>query len=190
MFEDTYFLDQKKAIEVAKQQNRPSATTLQACYYNGDKLDIDLPNLIHLPFDNLIEGLAQGIHRIPTKIDLSGLNLSAEVKHEIFKNFNIAIVKAQALRDEYNKAYIESFKNYKPNFKETPWRFYLPTYSSTQVMQHVSKSIADTLNDMGYSVIYDLKYGTEDVNCIKTLFLSRPHAKIELNDFSSRYLPS
>lgn len=187
MFEDTYFLDSKEALRIATQKNRPNLSKLQVCYYAGEKIESDLENLIHLPFESFVDTLAQEIYRLPTKIDMTNLDISDDVKKDIEESFQSLLAQVKGMRNAMQEEYVKAFKKRKLDFNE-PWRFYLSAHSNTQVLQHVSKAIADTLKDMGYSVLFDLYQGTEDQSNIKNIFLYNPHVIINLNAMNGWFL--
>ena len=190
MYEDIYFLNSEEALRVAKEQNRSGEDdvkyVLQCCYYDGQKIESDLVNLIHLPIDNLLEGLTYGRYRIPTKIEFSGLNLSYKMKVEIVSYFNMTIEQVKQYRIQLYKQHLESLRNTKLNFNEK-WRFYLTANSQTTVMQYVSKSIANTLKSLGYEVFYDLYYGIEDNSSFKNIYEFNPHVTININHLNNNY---
>jgi len=78
-------------------------------------------------------------------------------------------------------------KNSAPDFSE-PLRFYLSASSSTQVMQYVSKNIADTLQAMGYEVLFELAQGMEDTGSLKNMSEFKPHATINVNHLHNSFL--
>lgn len=184
MFEDTYFLDSQEAFRVASQQNKPTQWTLQVCYYMGERIETDLVNLFHLPFESFIDTLSQGIHRLPTKIDCTNLDISDEVKEKIEKNFQLSLSHVKGIRNELNRDLLKASRERKLNFNE-PWRFYLGANSQTQVMQYVSKAIADTLQESGYEVLFDLHHGTEDFENLTKYFLFNPHIIININHMNT-----
>ena len=190
MHEDTYFLNSQEALRVASEQNRWGEEVkynLQCCYYDGEKIDSDLPNLIHLPIENLLEELAYGKYRIPKVLNFEGLELSSDVKLDILVNFNLSIKQANMYRLQLNKVYLNSIKNASPDFSE-PLRFYLSASSSTQVMQYVSKNIADTLKAMNYDVSFELYVGIEDIGCLKNISEFNPHVTININHLNNSFL--
>lgn len=188
MKQDTYFLNANEALKVASEQNRwDGGYSLQVCYYEGEKIESDLPNLIHLPIDNLLEGLVYGRHRIPTMLDTSGLELSEDILLNIVSHFKETIQQATNYRNQINQQYIDELKVKQLDFNE-PWRFYLMASDRTTVMQFVSKSIADTLRAKGYDVLFDLYNGTEDTGCHKNLFDFNPHCVININHLNNTFL--
>jgi len=187
MFEDIFFLNANEALRVAFKQNRTSANLLQICYYTGEKIESELVNLIHLPFENFVDNLSKGTYRLPTKIDFTGLELSSEIKLDITNNFTILLEQAQQFRNEFNIEYVKAFKNAKLNFHE-PLRFYLVASSNTNVMQYITKNLVDTIKDMGYNVLFDLQTGIEDTECLKTVFLFNPHIIININHLNNHSL--
>ncbi|ABB43464.1 hypothetical protein Suden_0183 [Sulfurimonas denitrificans DSM 1251] len=187
---DTYFLSSKEALRVAKQQNRSDDQDhefLQVCYYNGEKIDSNLANLVHLPINSLVDDLAQGEFRLPTKIDFNGLDILQEEVDVISENLTKAINEAQLFRQKLNNIYVDRLKNAKLDFNE-PLRFYLFAHSCTTVMQHISKNIADTLIEMGYEVFFHLYEGHEEYNNYKKIFEFNPHVTININFIRNSFL--
>lgn len=187
MYEDTYFLNSAEALRVAKQQNKPSRYVLQVCYYTGEKIESDCENLIHLPIENLVNDLAKGIYRLPTKLDFTGLELSAAIKLDIVQNFESSLEQARDYRNQYNAYYLKALKNAKPDFSE-PLRFYLPASSNTQVMQHISENIATTLKKLGYEVFFDLQIGITDPFSVKRMLEFNPHVTININHMNTNHI--
>lgn len=188
MYEDIYFLNPQEALRVASQQNRwGGGAFLQVCYYNGEKIESDLPNLIQLPLNNLLEGLAHGIYRLPSQINFDGLELSPEIQSEIEANFKLSITQVREYRQKLNTQYLQKAKSAKPDFKE-PLRFYLHASANTDVMQHMSKNIAQALESMGYDVLFNLYIGMEDLECFKLLSEFNPHAVININHFNNQFI--
>lgn len=187
MYEDTYFLNAEEALRVAKQQNRPSRYSLQICYYNGIKIESEYKNLIHLPIENLLTGLAEGIYRFPTNLNFVGLELSESIKSDILQSFIISIKQAKENRNKYNAHYLKSLRNSQLDFSES-LRFYLPANFATQVMQNISKNIANALEKLGYAVLFDLNIGMTDPASLKAIFEFNPHVTININHMNNRIL--
>lgn len=189
MYEDTYFLSSQEALRVASEQNRWGDNNyfLQMCYYEGDRIESELENLVHLPIESLVEELAQGRYRIPSKVDFTGLEISADIKLNVLTNFNLSIEHAKNYRQQYNEHYFQTLKQAKPDFSE-PLRFYLSASTSTQVMQYVSKNIADAVSKKGYEVLFDLYCGIEDQNSLKRVSEFNPHVTININHINNRFL--
>ncbi|MBD3823134.1 MAG: hypothetical protein IE916_01315 [Epsilonproteobacteria bacterium] len=189
MFEDIYFLNPEEALRVAKEQNRWGANGyyLQACYYEGERIESDLPNLLHLPLENMVHDLAFGSNRIPTKIDFTGLDLSSDVKLSVLQSFNASMHQAQMARDELNRGYHLKLLNAKLDFSE-PLRCYLMASTSTQVMQFVSKNLAHALEKIGCEVLFDLFYGIEESSSLKKMAEFNPHIFININHLNNGFL--
>ncbi len=188
MCEDTYFLNADEALRVASLQNKTNGGyVLQVCYYSGEKIESEYPNLIHLPIENLVNDLAKSDYRIPTKVDFTGLDISASVKLEILQNFNISLEQARDYRNQYNAFYLKALKNAKLDFSE-PLRFYLLAASGTRVMQHISKNIANALQNLGYEVLFVLDVGINDLNSLKKMAEFNPHVTININHINNAIL--
>ncbi|MCK5110920.1 MAG: hypothetical protein KAQ94_05315 [Arcobacteraceae bacterium] len=187
-YRDTYFLSSTQALKIASEQNKENrGYWLQACYYEGEKIDSDLPNLIHLPLENLVDDLASGIYRIPEKLEFEGLDISDDIKISILTHFKISIEYAKSLRKELNKHYLETAQNAKLDFME-PLRFYLLGDVNTRVIQHISKNIVDTLIDMNYEVLFEAYIGINDMTCFKHFADFNPHVVININNLNNRFI--
>ena len=186
--QDTYFLSSEIALKTAEENNRSEdGYTLQVCYYAGDKIESDLVNLIHLPIDNLSEDLANSIYRIPTSLNLEGFDFSQETIDDLVRSFNFSFIQAKALRKNLNEEYYNTVQSSNPNFEEE-LRFYILANTNTRVMQHMSRNIAKTLENMGYCVLLDLHYGCEDTMCLKNMAEFNPHATININHLCNSYI--
>lgn len=188
MYEDMYFLNAAEALRVASEQNRwEGGYSLQVCYYDGEKIESDLVNLVHLPIENLLEGLVYGRYRVPTKIDFTGLDISAQVQVDIVTHFNVTIEQVKDYRKQLYIQHFHALKNARLDFSE-PLRFLLMANDRTTVMQYVSKNIADTLKEMGYDVYFDLLVGIEDMSSFKLMYEFNPHVLININHFNHGFL--
>ena len=187
-YEDTYFFNPQEALRVASQQNRYNENnSLQICYYDGEKIESELVNLIHLPIENLVENLAVGEYRIPSKVDFTGLELSSSIKLEITVNFNMSIEHAKIYRDKYLEYYYKKITNATLNFSE-PLRFYMSASANTQVMRYVSENLANVLKAKGYEIDFHLYSGIEDLACLKRVAECNPHVTININHFNNKFL--
>ena len=187
-YEDTYFFNSREALRVALLQNRYNENnSLQICYYDGEKSESELVNLIHLPIENLVENLAVGEYRIPSKVDFTGLELSSSIKLEITVNFNMSIEHAKTYRDKYLEYYYKKITNATLNFSE-PLRFYMSASANTQVMRYVSENLANVLKAKGYEIDFHLYSGIEDLACLKRVAECNPHVTININHFNNKFL--
>lgn len=180
-YPDTYFLSGTEALKVASQQNRSKDELwLQICYYDGERIESELVNLIHMPLETLLQDLAQGIHRLPTELNFTGFSLPDSIINGIATTLQTSLLQVQQDRNKYYDNYNNNLKNSTINFDEK-LRFYLVGFSQTQVMQYVSKNIANALESLGYEVRFDLFHGTEDPKCFKRISEFNPHVTININ---------
>lgn len=190
MHYDTYFLDPLVAYEVAKQQNKIGGDMhiTQVCYYDGKKIDSSLVNLIHLPLENMLDGLSNGIHRIPTTIDFTNIALSGDELEELKLFFGDVIARATKNRQERLRLNLHKLKHTSLDFKEL-LRFFIPANAATMVMQYVSKNVANELEKRGYSVYFLLSYGTGDAESfIDALATYNPHVVFNINHLNNTIL--
>lgn len=187
-FKDTYFFSFEEAYKVAKLENKKNdGYALQVCYYDGEYQESTLKNLVHCPIDNLISNLALGTFRLPTDVSFNGTNFSEDVQLQTTQSFVDCIKKANELRMEFNKFYIEDLKNKKLNFNE-PLRFYLTSHANTKTMRYISENLTTALQGLGYEVCFELDYGCNDVLSSKILNEFNPHVTININHLNNHAL--
>ncbi len=194
-FSDTYFLDAKTALEVAKQKNRVTCTIavdgLQICYYAGEKIKNSPNNCIHLPFENVYEYFITSMNRVPKKIDYVNTNYSSSDQKLLTKKITEIIVAAQTQRMQLMNKYVRKIKLNKPNFSE-PLRVFLAGCRETTVMQYASENIANTFKRMGYNVKFYIQKNDMEFCCalglLKSLYKFNPHITVNINHLNNEYL--
>lgn len=190
-YKDTYFLSYEKALEIAKQQNKLDIDgyKIQICYYDGEKKENNLDNLIHLPLDNFIDSLSLMNSRIPTQLNFLGFEFSEDILNEIQKHFIDSIKVVKEIRRQIMITYIDKILNQKLDFKE-PLRFFLMGHKNTRVMRYVSQNIHKTLLSMGYESYFHLQKGTEfkSIDIIKKIAEFKPHVTININNLNNNYI--
>ena len=187
-YDDIYFLNTKEALRVATEQNiSEESNNLQICYYEGEKIESDLINLIHLPLDTIVSSLENGILRLPTRVSSAGFDISLNEWKAMEGGFLNLLEEAKKLRSKRNQNYFIKSRTNNPNFNDK-LRFYISAHSNTRVMQYSSKNIAQTLEHMGYEVYFDLYHGCEDFNCLKNIAEFNPHATININHVQTDFL--
>ena len=162
-YQDTYFFSSEAALRHASAlltQNQ--GYWMQCCYYDGEKLSTNLPNLFHQPFGALTSGLAEGTHRLPTLVSFENTDYRNSKIEELRRSFSIAVAQAETYREEFNRLHRQALANANLDFNE-PLRFYLQAHKATRVMRHVSQNIATAIQDLGYEVFFKLFNGTEEV---------------------------
>lgn len=186
---DTYFFDSREAFLVASKNNKSdiNGNNLQVCYYHGEKIESNLNNLIHMPMERMLNDLEEGRYRIPSKISFQGVDIDDDSKATVTNKINQILDKARSLRLLKNNQYFENIKNAKLDFKQQ-LRFYMPAHVNTRVMQYVTKHISEALKREGYDVLYDLQFGMEDSQCLKTISQYNPHVTININHLNNTYL--
>ncbi|MGB5793388.1 hypothetical protein [Poseidonibacter sp.] len=187
-YDDIYFINANEALKVASQQNRwENDGKLQVCYYEGEKIESELVNLIHLPLNDFVNLLGNGTLRLPTVISTSGFEINFQEWEGMKLGFKNLLREAQELRNIMNKNYFMQSRSSNPDFNEK-LRFYIPAHENTKVMRYASENIADTLKELGYEVYFDLYNGCEDMNCLKNMADFNPHATISINHILNEYL--
>lgn len=182
-YQDKYFISSVEALKLAQNENYSDNGKLQICYYEGEKIESDLVNLVHLPLDNFVELLGKGTYRLPQKISFNGFYVEDKERKIMEEYFSQALANAKAERQKYNTDNFIKLRTAKLDFSEK-LRFYIPANNSTKVMQHMSRNIAEALVSLGYEVLLDIFYGCEDNGCLKNIAEFNPHATIHINHLS------
>ena len=179
--QDTYFFNAEAALRHASAlRTQDQGYWMQCCYYDGEKLSTNLPNLFHQPFGALRSGLAEGSHRLPTAVSFENTDFTGNKIAELRRSFRIAVAQAKIYRVEFNRLFVQALANANLDFNE-PLRFYLQAHKNTRVMRHASQNIATAIEDLGYEVFFKLFNGTEDEQSIKHVYEFNPHVTININ---------
>ncbi len=193
---DTYFISATDALKEAKKQNKvqlhKTLTGTQVCYYAGEKLKKTPSNCINVPLENIFNYFRDTENRKPETISYKNTNYDKIQRDTLTTKIIQTINQAFLAQDKLIREYKEKIKKNKPNFKEKKWRIFIPTSTSTSVMQHVSKHIATTFESMGYKVLFfieknDLQYPSLLAQ-VKAHYEFNPHITINLNHFNNTYL--
>ena len=188
--QDTYFLNYDVALKEAQKQNMITESMMQICYYDGELREDGIKNLVNVPFDNMSSEFLIGNKRHPTKISLQGLDLSIAVQADIIKSFQELMISVNKNIDVLGEQLIQEIKNQIIDFNE-PLRFLICANRDTQVMQNISKEIADTLLSLGYDVRFELNDELESMNIfrvVKSIYEYKPHVQIDINHIYGEYL--
>lgn len=188
-FEDTYFFDYEKALEVAEQQNRIIPyNLLQICYYDGEERDTRLKNLIWLPINSLPERLIGLGTRIPTKVVFK-LNETKNQESD-YNQYKFQIALYNQIREEQHLNNIVQIKKVQLNFNE-PLRIYIGADFGSQVVLSYYKMIKDSFLSFGCDVFYDENSDIElndDFRRSTCLLLYKPHITININRLRNNQL--
>jgi len=193
---DTYFINALDALKEAKKQNKVQLnkilTGTQVCYYAGEKLKRTPSNCINVPFENIFTYFRDTENRKPETISYKNTKFDKSQRNILTAKIIQTINQAFLAQDKLIREYKEKIKKNKPDFKEKKWRIFIPTSTSTSVMQHVSKHIATSFEAMGYKVLFfieknNLQYPSLLAQ-VKAHYEFNPHITINLNHFNNTYL--
>lgn len=199
-FEDTYFLDAKTALEVAKQSNYdnmynfylPQAVYLQICYYNADKPLENAPkNCIFVPLEKLYEYFLTSDYRAPEAISFENADTLEQDKITTYFQKMIAFSKED--RRNLMFLYLDRNKKQEPNFKDKKLRVFMHTYSHTMVHQFVTEDVA---NELRKNENYEVKIHTfecamqcrDSFKSVKKIYDYNPHIIFYINDILNKNL--
>lgn len=94
---DTYFINPKRALKIAKQNNSIKLYNgygAQLCYYSGEKIDKTPSNMLFLPIEDLKSFFKNNSYRMPEYIDfIDSIYENKEEDQEKFKNMLLNIFK-------------------------------------------------------------------------------------------------
>lgn len=197
LWQDSYFLDNKLALETARLKNRvrlnhPNIDGLQICYYSGDQLSEEYDNLIQLPTENMLDFFTETRLRLPQKLVLPP-DTSIEIQLDIYKTFNEIIQEAVRRRTEISKEYSQISQQLKPEFdSNSPLRIFLPTSRMTEVMQYCSKNLAKVFNRLGHNAFLSMEHN--DMESLSAAWMLKeycnfiPHLIININHTNNNFI--
>lgn len=194
---DTYFFSAKKALEIAKQQNRvetsvKSVDALQVCYYTADeKLSNTPKNCIYVPLENVFNYFVTTTNRFPKAISFEDSSFSMPEQAELNAAFGEILGSAQEERRSLMKVYVNEIKQNEPNFNDEKLRVFLPACRETTVMQYVSKNIAEAFEDLDCEVFYHIQDELGDCHTLPLLHNLHdfnPHIIISINHLDNTFL--
>lgn len=194
-FLDTYFLDAKTALEVAKRSNYdnmydfylPQAVYLQICYYNADKPLENAPkNCIFVPLEKIYDYFLTTEYRTPETISFEKADISKKEQTKIKTYFQKMIAFSKEDRRKLMFSYLERIKKQEPNFKDKKLRVFMHTYSSTMVHQFVMKDVANEFRKKtNYEVeIYTFECEMQSLDSfksVKKIYEYNPHIIFYIN---------
>jgi len=195
-FKDRFFLDNKTALAVAKQQNRinctPQVTGLQICYYAGEKLENTPLNCIHVPLEEVYSYFTTTTNRLPKIIDFTNQPFSDKEQKKFRTEFTDILNLAIIARAKLEKKIKNKIKKFKPDFSKKPWKIFLPACRETVVMQHISKNIAAKLESMGFNVFFHIQKNDMEhcsaLSHLEDIYKFKPHITININHFNNTFL--
>lgn len=196
----TYFLNPSQAYEEAKQQKRTGLyKDLQICYYHGEKLDSDLPNLIHLPLEHIYDYMSETDNRMIGTFRQEP-HSDSEFNNKVIEYIQNAQKEAIAKKHEFIALFKQEIKNMTLNFNE-PLRIFFITSRATTVLQHSAKGLCDAFKDMGYETFLSIEHNDMQswgvnqessyfVWHLKNMYDFKPHIVINIDFLHNDFLPN
>ena len=196
---DTYFLDSQTALKSALQKNEvlsPNGivSSLQICYYDGDKIDNAPINCINVPFDSIINYFSTTKNRLPTVIDSTNTNFSSQDISSLKYNFQKKMAKVNKIVNNKIKKLHEEISNLKPDFQDKTLRIFAHGCKETVLIKHFVKGIIDALKKFGYETHLHKQF-SEIESCCEVFHLQalknfNPHITININHLNNQYISS
>jgi len=196
---DTYFFDSNFALEIALKNNQaetrnPNIKGLQICYYNGEKLKDAPRNCIHLPLDKIYSYFITTNHRFPQFVSFKNTDFSQEDRESFNKSLTEILQLSIIANNKIVNKYYSKVKKNTPDFSKKKIRVYVSACRETVVMQHISKSIAKSFQNMGCEVkFYIQKNDMEACGALanlKTQYKFNPHIIFNINHFNNEFIHS
>lgn len=194
---DTYFFSAKKALEVAKKQNRVETSVktvdaLQVCYYAGEEeLENTLKNCIYVPLEEVYNYFISTKKRFPKAISFEDTEYSMPEQAELNAAFSEILGAAKEERSKLVDLYAEEIRLSKLDFNDKKLRVFIPACRETTVMQFVAKNIADAFEELGYEVFYNIQDELSDCSTLTFLvnhLAFNPHITVNINHLSNDYI--
>ena len=195
----TYFLEPVAAYKQAKKKLRAKPfNEIDVCYYDGEEIQTDLDNLIHLPLENIYDFMCETPYPPITTIvphDIHNEKFNREVQQYI----DTAQAKVIIQREEFVKLYKQEIQKIKLDFSE-PLRVFFISSRITTVLQHSAYSLMEAFKELGYETFFSREpYETQrwGINQesgyfawhLKNMLEFKPHITINLDYLHNDFLP-
>ncbi|AMK77751.1 MULTISPECIES: glycosyltransferase [Methylomonas] len=193
---DCYFIDPLRALNEAKKKNRvycghPTIDGLQVCFHRGQLPAHELPNLVRVELEQLVEFGIQTKLRLPEKVEIPAGVSDADA--ELMRGqIEQAIALAKRQRYEVALELAQQAKALRPRVVPgQPLRVYLPTSRLTTVMQYNSRDVARAFARRGFEVLLDIEadetQGANPVARLKCYLEFNPHITFYVNQLTNHY---
>lgn len=195
----TYFLNPELAYQEALQQKRTGLhNDLQICYYNGEPLNSDLPNLINLPLEHIYGFMSETDYRMIRVFRIEE-GSDPEFDNKIISYIDVSQKKAILKKAEFKELFKQEVRKIKLDFSE-PLRIFFITTRATTVLQHCAKSLRETFTNMGYETFLSIEHNDmqswgmdQDDNDfvwhLKNMLDFKPHITINIDYLHNDFLP-
>jgi len=187
-----YFLNAQNALQEAQQQNRliygnNIRSSLQICYYDGNKLKNTPKNCINVPIKKLAKYLGHTKNMYPSTIDFSGndhltnidkTQFEHKVKIAFQKSFDIKIPKQNKLKMK--------IKNLKVDFNDKQLRIFILNNKESTCEPYILENLSKTFKQLGHKVLYYTSNNDMQtyhrLPLYKSIYKFNPHIVIDSNN--------
>lgn len=189
---DTYFLNAKYALTIAKQKQYLNPYCLQLCYYGGsDRID-GPENFIHLPFEEFVAFFKNSQFRMPQIINfneshllelekINMTNLFLRRKEEVEYNRTLKLADARKL-----------IQNMKIDSDNENIRVYLNVEKNSGTVTQITRNLAKTFECFSCNVLLDIVGELEEISehrRAEAIAKFKPHISISINRLRNSCLP-
>ncbi len=199
---DTYFINSKRALKTAKQNNQVKVYNgqgTQICYYYGTKLKKEFPNLIHLPIDTIKKFFQKSNLRKPEYIDFIDSDyLDQDEAQENVKEI-IAKIFDELTQEEkkINAKLLKKLQNLTPVQKKEKLTFAIIVSKTLKENYKFAKNLSKSLKKLNHNAILlseegDMKpliYSIRTKNIYERILEIRPNSVVFINDLKTNFLP-
>jgi hypothetical protein len=160
--QDTYFLSYKDAYREAVQQFRvdlkhPTVFGLQVCYYDGEAQPDALPNMIHMPAQNVAVDLIDAPTRLPRRIKFPDLMTQAQAA-EYSRVFEDLIKQVVVDRQKIFDDRVREARALAPTGKQGGrLKIMLAALRTTQVQQFATRDLTRAFEQLGHTVHFAIE---------------------------------
>ena len=194
---DTYFINTKRAMKIAKQKNNVSLYNghgTQICYYSGEEIKNTPSNMIYLPLDDVKSFFYKTDYRLPEFIDFIGsVYEDLETDQNNFKDMILNIFneieETQAKDNEELFKQVKRDKNEPIDFNHI--KFIIIVSKTLYYDYYFAKKMKSSLESLGHNVNILAEKGSSKkiINTLKTNYIYnnilniKPDVVIFINDF-------
>ena len=200
---DTYFINPKLALKVAKQQNKVklyNGMGTQLCYYSGKEIKNTPENMIQMPIENMKVFFNNNSYRLPEYIDFNKSAYANDDDLQVnYKNILLSLFKEiKNAEKEKNEILLEKLKSQNNTiFNKKCINFVIIVSRVLEYDFFYAKQLKKSLKSLGHTITILTESGSKKIllNHLKTNFILeklhsiKPNVIIFINDYKPDIVP-
>ncbi|QFR48348.1 hypothetical protein FJR48_00845 [Sulfurimonas lithotrophica] len=165
---------------------------LQICYYDGERIENEPENCIHVPFNSIVDYFIKTKNRFPSLINSDNTNLSTTELSELQDEFKKSMNKVQNILDNKIINIKKEIQKLKPNFNDEKLRIFAYGCRETVLIKHLVKNILIAADELGYETYLHTQdndmESCNEVFYLKALRDFNPHITINVNHLNNDFI--